>query len=106
MADKNIKLSKELIEKLQRKIKETDFNSIQDYIIYVLNQLVVSEENQEEASKDESVNYSPGEEYGSIEERYKKYLEESKKMCWKIDSFEEWSRRVENDSLGENEIIK
>ena len=66
-----ITLPKELAEKLQKKIKETDFASIQDYVIYALNQLVVSEENKEEISKEEEVAYTPEE-----EEELKKRLTE------------------------------
>ncbi len=45
MADKtiNIPLSEELIEKLENKIKETDFDSITDYILYLLKQVLEKE---------------------------------------------------------------
>ena len=64
-----LNLPKELIEKLQIKIKETDFKSIKDYVIYVLNQLVNSKEKMGEVSKDESVNYTPEEAYSPEEEK-------------------------------------
>ena len=66
----NITLPDELIKKLEIKIKETDFNSIQDYITYVLNQLISSEK-AEEVSKEEEVAYTPEE-----EEELKKRLDE------------------------------
>jgi len=43
MVDIKISIPKKLAEKIERKVKETNFNSVSDYIIYILNQ-VVSEE--------------------------------------------------------------
>ena len=41
MADKiTLQISKELKEKLWEKVKETNFKSIQDYIIYILKQIL------------------------------------------------------------------
>ena len=39
-----IKISKELTEKLEQRIKQTDFNSVQEYIVYVLEQMTSTNE--------------------------------------------------------------
>lgn len=45
MANKmTISIPKELKKKLEEKIKQTNFKSIQDYIIYILNQIVSDNE--------------------------------------------------------------
>lgn len=43
MVDIKISIPKKLAENIKKKVKETDFNSVSDYVVYVLNQ-VVSEE--------------------------------------------------------------
>ena len=41
MANKiNLSIPKELKEKLERELKETNFNSIEEYILYILEQMV------------------------------------------------------------------
>tara|TARA_Y100000310_G_scaffold329947_1_gene400685 strand:+ start:9995 stop:10198 length:204 start_codon:yes stop_codon:yes gene_type:complete len=52
-----IKIPKELAKKLEQRIKQTDFKSIQEYIIYTLEQIVSDQDN---LSNRES--YSPEEE--------------------------------------------
>lgn len=45
MANKiTISISKELKQKLEKKIKQTNFKSIQDYILYILKQIVSDRE--------------------------------------------------------------
>ncbi len=45
MANKiTISISKELNAKLKERIKETNFKSIQDYVLYILNQIISKEE--------------------------------------------------------------
>lgn len=52
MDENNISLSDELLNKLKEKLKETEFNSIQEYVGFILKQ-VVSEKSQEGYTKDE-----------------------------------------------------
>ena len=53
MAEENIiTLSEELVKKLKSKLKETEFNSVQEYVKFILEQ-VVSEEDKEGYSKEE-----------------------------------------------------
>ena len=61
MVNKNITISlpEKLIEKLENKIKETDFDSISDYLIYVLKQVL---EKETESNSKREVSYSKEEE--------------------------------------------
>ncbi len=45
--DIKISIPKQLIEKLEKKIKQTDFKSVEEYVIYILNQ-VASEQTESE----------------------------------------------------------
>jgi len=56
----DISIPQELADKIEKKIKEMDFKSISDYVIYLLNQ-VVSEEELEIKKESEKV-YSKEEE--------------------------------------------
>ncbi len=60
MTNKNITISlpEELEEKLKNKIKETDFDSVSDYLIYILKQVL--EKETESSRKEQS--YSEEEE--------------------------------------------
>ena len=52
MANKiNITLSKELKEKIEKRIKKTNFKSVQDYIIYILNEIASENEGTNSFSK-------------------------------------------------------
>ena len=53
MVDIKISIPKKLAEKIERKVKETNFNSVSDYIIYILNQVV----SEEKIETDEKNNY-------------------------------------------------
>ena len=46
MANKNITISlpEEIVEKLENKIKETDFDSISDYLTYIIKQVLEKNE--------------------------------------------------------------
>ena len=61
MTNKNITISlpEELAEKLENKIKETDFGSVSDYLIYVLKQVL---EKETESSSKRELSYSKEEE--------------------------------------------
>ena len=54
MVDIKISIPKKLAESIEKKVKETDFNSVSDYVVYVLNQ-VVSEEKIETDEKNKQV---------------------------------------------------
>jgi Arc/MetJ-type ribon-helix-helix transcriptional regulator len=56
MATMNLEISNELKTKLEEKIKETEFNSVDEYINYILEQVTSdtnSSDNEEAYSKDE-----------------------------------------------------
>jgi Arc/MetJ-type ribon-helix-helix transcriptional regulator len=57
MPEENIKLPEELANKLKEKIKDTEFSSIEEYTLYVLQQVVssqTSEKAQQVYTKEES----------------------------------------------------
>ena len=47
-----ISIPLELVKKLEEKIKETDFKSVQDYVIYILKQIVSEQEEENNSEKD------------------------------------------------------
>ena len=47
MAEINIKISQELKKKLEKKIKQTEFGSISEYIIYILEKVTSDVSNSE-----------------------------------------------------------
>ena len=45
--EKEIKIPKEIYEKIEERIKDTDFNSVSEYVAYVLKEVLASLEEEE-----------------------------------------------------------
>ncbi len=93
MTDKiTISISKELEEKLEEKIKETNFKSIQDYILFILEQVV-----SDEGVNNEKIAYTKKEEK-EIRGDQSWYTEEERKQGYNEE--EEESLKKHLDDLG------
>lgn len=53
MADKEVLIPEEIAEKLEKKAKESGFDSLNDYILFVLKQIVPESEKSSESQEEQ-----------------------------------------------------
>lgn len=51
--DKEVKIPKRIVEKIEERIKDTDFKSLEEYVTFVLEEVIKDEESQDLSKEDE-----------------------------------------------------